>query len=186
MKWINKLKPFLDAHTGHYRDHYRYWTGLLLLARVIIAIFVSLNLANTVMTVPLLVVTIMMFILVAIAWSGGGVYRNWPRNLLECSFFLNLGIFAVSTMFVLKIGGNQEALFYTSGTIALLEFFGILVYHIYHQTKKLRRVREWALATVAKQCIKRPKDEEENVDLVESTCKVTHTTVGLREPLLEN
>ena len=187
LKWINKLKPFLDAHTGHYRDHYRYWTGLLLLARVIIAIFVSLNLANTVVTVPLLVVTIMMFMLVAIAWSGGGVYRSWPRNLLECSFFLNLGIFAVSTMFVLKIGGNQEALFYTSGTIALLEFLGILVYHIYHQAKKLRRVREWALATVANcKCIKRPKDEEENVDLAESTCKVTHTTVGLREPLLEN
>lgn len=185
LKWINKLKPFLDAHTGHYRDHYRYWTGLLLLARVIIAIFVSLNLTNTVMTVPLLIVTIVMLMLIAIAWSGGGVYRSWPRNLLECFFFLNLGIFAVSTMFVLKIGGNQEALFYTSGTIALLEFLGILVYHTYHQAKKLRRVQEWASATVAK-CIKRPKDEGENVDLVESTCKVTHTTVGLREPLLEN
>ena len=184
LKWINKLKPVLDAHTVHYRDHYRYWTGLLLLVRAVIAIIVSLNLTN-ITAIPLLIITIIMFLLTATAWSGGGVYRTWPRNLLECSFFLNLGILAVSTMFVLKIGGNQEALFYTSGTIALLEFLGILVYHIYYQAKKLRRVREWGSATLA-MCIKKPKDEEENVDLIESTHKVTHTTVDLREPLLEN
>ena len=184
LKWINKLKPFLDAHTGHYRDHYRYWTGLLLLVRVVIALLVSLNLTN-ITAAPLLVVTIMMFMLVAAAWSGGGVYRTWPRNLLECSFFVNLGIFAVSTMFVLKIGGNQEALFYTSGTVALLEFLGILVYHVYHQAKKLKRMREWGSAAAA-MCVKRPKDKGETVDLVESTHKVTQTTVGLREPLLEN
>ena len=184
LKWINKLKPFLDAHTGHYRDHYRYWTGLLLLVRVVIAIFVSLNLTN-ITAIPLLIVAVIMFVLIATAWSGGGVYMIWPRNVLECSFFLNLGIFAVSTMFVLKIGGNQEALFYTSGTIALLEFLGILVYHIYHQAKKLRRVREWGSTAMTK-CTKRPKDEGENLDLMESTRKVTHTTVGLREPLLEN
>ena len=185
LKWINKLKPFLDAHTGHYRDHYRYWTGLLLLVRVVIAIFVSLNLTN-ITAAPLLIVAIIMFMLIATAWSGGGVYRTWPRNLLECSFFLNLGIFAVSSMFVLKIGGNQEALFYISGTTALLEFLGILVYHVYHQAKKLRRVKQCMGSTEVAMCIKKNKNEGENVDLVESTHKVTHTTVGLREPLLEN
>ena len=184
LKWINRLKPFLDAHTGHYRDHHRYWTGLLLLVRVVIAICVSLNLTN-VMPIPLLVVTVTMFMLIATAWSGSGVYRTWPRNLLECSFFLNLGILAVSTMFVLKIGGNQEALFYTSGTIALLEFLGILAYHVYHQTIKLRRLSQWSSA-IAGKFSKKDRSEEENVDLIESTHHVTHTIVGLREPLLEN
>ena len=184
LNWINKLKPFLDAHTGHYKDHYRYWTGLLLLLRVFIAVFVSLNLSN-VPDIPLFIVAVLMFLLIATAWSGGGVYRTWPRNLLECSFFINLGIFSVSTLLVLKIGGNQEAVFHTSATTALLEFLGILVYHVYYQACKLRRVRQWSSAAVA--IFNKHKNvNEEVVDLVESTRPVVHTTVDLREPLLDS
>ena len=32
--WIDKLKPFLDTHTGPYKDKARFWTGLLLLVRI--------------------------------------------------------------------------------------------------------------------------------------------------------
>lgn len=184
LKWINKLKPFLDAHTAHYKDSHRYWTGFLLLARVFIALFVSLNL-NNISAIPLLVITILMFAVLTIALSGGGAYRDWPRNVLECSFFINLGILAVSTLFVLKIGGNQRALFYTSGTIALLEFVGITMYHVYCQVSKLSRVRKWSSAVVSK--FKKPKKKkEDNFDLTESTQPVTHTTVSFREPLLDN
>ena len=35
LNWINKLKPFLDAFYGPYTSRYRYWPGILLLARVI-------------------------------------------------------------------------------------------------------------------------------------------------------
>ena len=180
--WINKLKPFLDSHTGHYKDHYRFWTGLLLLVRLIIAVLVSINFSNIV-AAPMLVVAILMFLLTAVAWINGGVYKKWPNNLLECSFFVNLGIFSVSTVFVLKIGGNQEAVFYTSGTIALLEFFGIIFYHVYFQINKLAKVRQWRLNTPA-MFGKLNKGDGEQVDLIESTHQVTSSDVGLRESLL--
>ena len=183
LTWINKLKPFLDTHTSHYKDHYRYWTGLLLFVRIFIAILVSLNLIN-ITAIPLLVITILTFLLTAIAWIGGGVYKTWPRNLLECSFFINLGILAVSTLFILKIGGNQEALTYTSGSIALTKFFGILVYHIYHQARKLSILKKWGLALTTK-FNKLQKDEGEKDDFIESIHQLTYTTVGLREPLLD-
>ena len=33
---VVKLKPFIDAYTGPYKDKYRYWTGLLLIIRLIV------------------------------------------------------------------------------------------------------------------------------------------------------
>ena len=30
-KWVNRLKPFLDAYQGPYSDKFRYWTGLLVI-----------------------------------------------------------------------------------------------------------------------------------------------------------
>jgi predicted outer membrane repeat protein len=41
--WVNKLKPFFDAYTGPYKDKHRYWTGLLLLVRIVLFIVYSTN-----------------------------------------------------------------------------------------------------------------------------------------------
>ena len=38
-RWVNKLKPLFDAYTGPYEDKHRYWTGLLLLVRIILFFF---------------------------------------------------------------------------------------------------------------------------------------------------
>ena len=32
----NRFKPLFDAYMGPYKDRYRYWTGILLLARVVL------------------------------------------------------------------------------------------------------------------------------------------------------
>ena len=45
----SRFKPFFDAYMGQYKDSHRYWTGMLLLARVIlIALFSSIAKTNTV------------------------------------------------------------------------------------------------------------------------------------------
>jgi hypothetical protein len=41
--WVNKFKPLFDAYTGPYKDKHRYWTGLLLLTRIILFTVLSLN-----------------------------------------------------------------------------------------------------------------------------------------------
>ena len=40
--WVQKLKPFLDAYTGPYKISHRYWTGVLLIARVVLLVIFSL------------------------------------------------------------------------------------------------------------------------------------------------
>ena len=60
------MKPFFDAYGGLYKDKCRFWTGFLLLVRVIIALVVSLdtddNVSLDVLT-SLLIVIIIMYLL---------------------------------------------------------------------------------------------------------------------------
>ena len=42
-KFSTYMKPFFDAYGGPYKDKYRFWTGFLLLIRVILALVVSLD-----------------------------------------------------------------------------------------------------------------------------------------------
>ena len=41
-KWVNRIKPFLDANQGPYNNHFRWWSGLLLILRIVLySIFAS-------------------------------------------------------------------------------------------------------------------------------------------------
>ena len=64
------------------------------------------------------------------AWVSGGVYRNWCLDALEGSFVLNLITLAAATFFVKLSQGNQLAVGYTSVSIALATFMGILVFQL--------------------------------------------------------
>ena len=56
-----------------------------------------------------------------------GVYKRWPINVLEFSFFLNLCITSV----VWTISEQYSyAIMYISNVIVILTFLGILTYHI--------------------------------------------------------
>jgi len=60
------------------------------------------------------------------------VYRKFSLNLLEHSFFANLGIVSATTLFTSYINGNQNAVISVSAGIALATFCGIFTYHSYH------------------------------------------------------
>ena len=127
--WVNRCKPLIDAYVGPYKDKHRYWTGFLLFARGIILIILSVVDPR----VTLLVITVSMQLLSAFTWIGGGVYKQWPLNALEFSFFANLGILSAATLFVQYAGDHQEGAIYTSTTIAFLEFLGIVMFAVYLQ-----------------------------------------------------
>ena len=125
--WVNRSKPFLDAFVGPYKDKCRYWTGFLLFSRGIL--FIIIFVLDP--TLSLLLICASMQLLSVFTWVGGGVYKQWPLNALEFSFFANLGILSAATLFVQYIGGRQEGAIYTSTTIAFLEFVGIVIFAVF-------------------------------------------------------
>ena len=121
--WVNRVKPFMDSYHAPYKAKHRYWPGLLLVLRFVLD-----------PSVNLLVILVGVGILHLWAWVSGGVYRNWCLDALEGSFALNLIILAAATFFVNNSGGEQLAVGYTSVSIALTTFMGILAFQLANMT----------------------------------------------------
>ena len=155
--WINdyRVKSFIDAYHGPFRDEHRYWNGLLLVVRCCLFLVFAFNALGNPNVNLLTIVTSTIMLLVLLLFAGGRIYKNWYLQALDVSYIVNIGILAAATFYVRCAGGNQTALAYVSVGIALLTFIGIMVYHAITQIKdshvwkeviapKLqRRQRQW-------------------------------------------
>ena len=137
--WALKLKPFLDAYAGPYKDKYRFWTGWLLVLRFCLFAVFELNVLGA-PDVNLLTIALACMCILPPLYSG--VYRSWPLNVLELSFILNLGVLSLATMYCLNNGGNQNAVASTLTTIAFVTFLGIIVWHTCKDSMLLKWVRK--------------------------------------------
>ena len=81
------MKHFFDAYGGPYKDKCRFWTGFLLLVRVVLEVVVSVD---TKATVSLDVLTSILIVINFMYIPLRGVYRQIPFVCLELFFILNL------------------------------------------------------------------------------------------------
>ena len=195
LHWVNKLKPFLDAYQGPYKDRHRHWTGALLFTRGVLFLIYSFN----VLYGPfrnLLVTAVTMLVLLGYGWitSHGGVYKKWTLNILEFSFLLNLGVLSTAMLYIGVAGGNKAAVSYTSISIALAEFLGIVVVNMYNRFSASRWRGWWALLhrgksielPVESEEKKRPTSSTVNFDPFDQREKSGSFSCELREPLIES
>ena len=119
----------MDSYHAPYKAKHRYWPGLLLVLRFVLLLVFALN-PQQEPRVNLLAILVGAGLLHFWAWVSGGVYKNWCLDALEGSFALNLIILAAVTSYVDHSQGNQRAVGYTSVSIALTTFIGILVFHL--------------------------------------------------------
>ena len=183
--WVNsaRLKPFMDAYHAPYKAKHRYWPGLLLVLRCVLFLVFALNPQQD-PNINLLTILLGTGILQLWAWVSGGVYKNWCLDALEGSFALNL-IMLVGTTYCVKLTeGDQLAVGYTSVSIALVTFIGIISYHIFQQ---MRHTKLWK--KVPKLNLKlnklNTKQAEDNLNNPNNNPKAANFN-QLREPLLED
>ena len=157
LHWVNKLRPFYEAHTGPCRDNYRFWPGFLLFMRTGVYTLNSLVPAynDTFFQIKMLVTAAVLVLIMSLACIfPQGIYKKWPLNVLEFSFFLNLCI--TSGFFGLSSNKHQNvAILYTSISISALTTLGILLYHVYKQineTTLWKKIVSWC--SVASSSIK--------------------------------
>ena len=187
--WINGLKPFMDSYHAPYKAKHRYWPGLLLVLRMILllAFVIEFNPQQNRTSINLLSILVVAGFLQLWAWISGGVYRNWCLDALEGSFSLNLIILASATYYVNRSEGAQIAVGYTSVSIALVTFIGILTYHIFLQ---VRHTKLWKKVPKLNLKFNKPNIKQAVNDLInhpEIPCEatpnttVTHTEIDMRE-----
>ena len=139
------VKPFLDAYHAPYTNKHRYWTGLMLLLRLVLFLISAVNALGDPSVNLLAIATAAILTLPTIL--GSRIYKMWSLGLLDTSFIINLAILAVATLYVRLTGGNQNAATFTSVGIAFATFTGIV---IYHSVQQLKGTRLWRRVWVRK------------------------------------
>ena len=136
-KWSRnpRIQTFVEAYHAPHTPKHRYWTGLLLIARVILHLVASTNVSND-PTVTLISISIVVVFLIFLkGFTMTKVYKSWSVDVLETFLFLNIFIFTISTWYSLGNEQNFKCAFaYTSVTIAILALLLVIFYHVYTYT----------------------------------------------------
>ena len=185
--WINQFKPLFDAYTGPYKDKHRYWTGLLLLIRIAFFTVFSTNISGD-PAINLLAITVTIICLFTYLALFAGVYNVCLLNILEYSFLLNLIILSVCVLYATSVN-NKTVYVVTqiSVAISLCITLIIIVYHSFNVVLKVLKLDNgmcklpWNMKSIT---------DNEFVTSVDSHTsaldhEVTHSSIELKEPLLE-
>lgn len=124
---VNRLKPFLDAYTGPYKNKYHFWPGILLIARIILFLIFAFNVQGAPALNLLSVGLVSSLLLGTVLYCG--VYKSSLHNLLEASFMLNIICLSTGMLYIQAVGGSQTAVSYTSAGATFAAFIAILTYH---------------------------------------------------------
>ena len=136
--WVNRpaFKYFLDNYHAPYQDKHRYWTGLMLTARVVLLAAFAANVANDPGLYLLTITTVIVCLQSLVGVFGSQViYKSQWIAMLDALFMLNLVMLCSATYYCQLSGGKQEVVGYTSLGAAFLTFVGILIYHLHMQVK---------------------------------------------------
>ena len=179
------MKPFFDAYGGPYKDKYRFWTGFLLLARVVLALVVSVD---TEAIVSLDVLTSILVVIIFMYLPLRGVYRQLPLACLELFFILNLILLASTNGQTSNENNNSKGQALTKVLVSLtfVVFYGILIYHVWDRFLKSRlqeRIKKFF-----KTQSNIPANDDNEIELkTSSSDKITYSVMPeLREPLLDD
>ena len=203
----NKFKPLFDAYMGPYKDNCRYWTGMLLLARVVlIVLFSSISNTNTAAgpQLNLLLLSLSSSALLALT-AYLKPYKKKLLNGLEIFHLTLLLIFSSTSLYISRIGtgiGPRAYIYAVFVGISFLVFLGICTVHIWYRVQKapvrkpeavqdeeVERYPKWQRARI------RAEDEDGDEDgevFTRPTAGTTTTTIdggksefGYRESALD-
>ena len=126
---VPRVKPLIDAFTGPYKDKHRYWTGLLLLVRVVLFIVFSSNVSGDPAVNLLAIIVIVTYLLIHVSLFGR-IYKKWFLIALEYSFLFNLVILSAATFYTRQSRGSQTVVVNVCIGAAAATFVAIVIFHI--------------------------------------------------------
>ena len=138
-RWIRNIIPLLDAYQIPYNANFRFWTGLLLVVRVVLFLAFAVNTLGDPKINLLISVTMVIFLL-ALNLHLGYAYKNRLLNVIESSFIINLGVLSLWSSFITK--GSTDSIKYQLIVtclmvgLAFIKFILIFCYHVYLLLKR--------------------------------------------------
>ena len=140
----SKLHALMETYHIPYNLHHRYWTGLLLCARVVLYLVAAVNDSND----PRLSLTSISFVVGSIfllkGLMGGRLYQNKFVDIIETVFCFNILAFAILTWYDVgnEFNAYNWAIIYISVISALTLLLLIILYHFYLYTPVFSKVHK--------------------------------------------
>ena len=135
-----KIQTFIETYHTPYTPKYRYWTGLLLIVRIILYLVSAINVSNN-PTVALTAINFTVcFVVLLKGFLGSKVYRKWPADVLETFFYLNILFLVIFTWY--SLGNPEESVAYTSVITTFIVLHLITLYHVYTYTTVLSKIKK--------------------------------------------
>ena len=141
-----KIQTFIETYHKPYTPKHRYWTGLLLIIRVVLYLVTATNVSDD----PTTALTAINFTVCCIfalrLFFGCRLYRKRPVDALETFFYLNILSFVIFTWYSLDSpASNREAAAYTSVIITFIALLLIILYHVYTYTSVFSKIHKTML-----------------------------------------
>ena len=137
---VVRLKPLIDAYTGPFKDKYRFWTGLCLIARLMFTVVFSFTttLQSKLNNYIILLIVNAMIAFIAVS---GRVYKDKRLTLLGILSYLNIICLCVMTVLFTDDSYSHvvsiNVIVSVSVSIEILLFFIIVTVHCYLAFKKV-------------------------------------------------
>ena len=134
-----KFNAFITAYhvPVPYSNKHRYWTGLLLLVRVVLYITAAFTESANPQVVPLLTNFLVGGLLLLKGAFGLRVYKNLFVDIVNTVLYINLLALSVFSLYDFKTNTTkQTAVAYTSTIITFVLFVGMIIYHVTLLIKK--------------------------------------------------
>ena len=136
----------MDAYLAPHTLRSHYWTGLLLLIRVVLYILSAVNMGGDPSFNLLAIGVAVVFLLLLQLYTRSRIYRSVVLDCFEMASYFNLLFLTLVTSYALANNRGQGAIAYISTSITLVMFLCALLYHILlriHQTQCLKRIRQF-------------------------------------------
>ena len=171
-----KLNAFITSHHIPHNSKYRYWTGLLLLVRVILYISASVTVSSNPQSLPLMIIILIGGLILFKSIFGLKVYKNTFVDVGDSVLYFNLLALSVFTLYDFKTNTvKQRAVAYMSTIVTFLLFIVAIFYHatllIKRRERPLEDLTEYLLAPtqpvkpqVTYSVIEPPKRDEDSPD----------------------
>ena len=131
-KWVRyqKLQHFMEPYHAPYTTKYRYWTGLLLIVRIILFSVSAINFSRDPRVDFISTIFVVGSLILFKGVVAKRIYKSVLLDIMETTIYFNLVIFAAFIWYSLDFGGNQVAVAYVSVLIIFVLLLAVIIYHI--------------------------------------------------------
>ncbi len=138
LRWIRntKLNFFIEAYHAPYKPKYRYWSGLLLLIRIVLSVAITANVSGDPQYNLLATGTLVAILIMFKVYLGHNIYKNKVIDYLENTCYLNLLLLTLATFYSINNENVHKIVTHTSIGVIFILSLCVITYHTYSTLRK--------------------------------------------------